>query len=115
MTDTKFYVRMRDKFMSGWGGARGRAAIYVVECDTMEQAEAVEKAAQDRPEMKYITITTTRPRCKPNEQMTERTFWDLGGPWLSYCHWDLKEEVRLRKKVDLLEEEARYAETHASE
>lgn len=106
----KFYVRMVDKFMSGWGGAKGRRAIYVVECDTLEQAEAVEKAAQDRSEMKYVTLTTTQPRRKANEQMTVRHFFDLGGPWHAYCHWGLKQEIAQHRAAELAREQELYAQ-----
>lgn len=52
----KYYVSMTDKFFSGWGMAEGRIAKFVVECDTLEQAQVVKANAQDRPDMKNIRI-----------------------------------------------------------
>lgn len=78
-----FYVNMVDKFMSGWGKAKNTRAYYIVMCHTLEEAEAIEKAAQDRPEMKYITLTE-KPRRVRYGQVTMRHVSELGGPWLSY-------------------------------
>lgn len=38
-----YFVPMTDKFMSGWGGARSKKAKHVVECDTLAQAEHIER------------------------------------------------------------------------
>ena len=78
-----FYVNMVDKFMSGWGKAKNTRAYYIVKCDTLEEAEAIEKAAQDRPEMKNISITKTLRRYYTS-QVTLKHVSELGGPWLSY-------------------------------
>lgn len=81
---TMFYVNMTDKFMSGWGGAAGGKSFYCVKCDTLAQAEAVEKAAHERPEMKRIAIAN-KPRRSGSGNHTKVTeFKKLGGPWLSY-------------------------------
>jgi hypothetical protein len=68
------YVRMRDKFMSGWGGARGKKSIYVVECETDEQATAILHAAEDRSEMVNISILSEKPVARANQVMTVRSF-----------------------------------------
>ena len=52
----KFWVSMTDKFMSGWGGARDKTNKYIVECENYNQAEALKKAAEDRPEMIKLRI-----------------------------------------------------------
>lgn len=78
------YVNMHDKFMSGWGGASRGRALYCIECETYAQAKAIEKAAQDRPEMKRIAISDKPRRRRPGDQRTIRRFEDLGGPWLRY-------------------------------
>ena len=52
---------MTDDFMSGWGQALHRVNKLIVECDSWEQAEAIEKHAKTRPEMKYINICITKP------------------------------------------------------
>lgn len=50
------YVVMRDTFMSGWGQAEGKDAIYVYPCDSHEQAEIVVKNARDRGDQDRILI-----------------------------------------------------------
>jgi len=79
-----FYVNMFDKAMSGWGSAKNGRSLYVVKCNTLEEAEAIEKAAQDRSEMKYISISHTPRKGRTGDQVTVRTLAQLGGPWLSY-------------------------------
>ena len=79
-----FYVRMHDKYMSGWGGAKNRRAMYCVECATLDQAYAIQRAAQDRKEMKYITLLDHPPRFRVSDQITWRKFEDLHGPWKTY-------------------------------
>lgn len=76
-----FYVCMTDKFMSGWGMARDKTNIYCVECDTYEQAEQIEQAAQRRSEMKRIRINSNPPRSTPRNLITRKHYNDLGGPW----------------------------------
>lgn len=76
-----FFVRMTDSFMSGWGGAQGKKNVYVVECDTIEQAEQIEAAALRRGEMKRVMIVDKHPRPSPNVIFTNRHYNDLGGPW----------------------------------
>ena len=80
-----YYVTMTDKFMSGWGKAVGRENKYVVECETAEQAEAIERAAQDRPEMQRIKTVTRKPNYDESLYLTSwTTFANMGGPWLEY-------------------------------
>ena len=56
-----YYVTMTDKFMSGWGFASGKRNKLVIACETMAEALIVEQNAQDRSEMKYINIRSTKP------------------------------------------------------
>ncbi len=56
-----FYVTMTDRFMSGWGEARGKTNKLVIECETMAEAITVEQNARDRDEMKYVNIRSSRP------------------------------------------------------
>ena len=79
-----YYVRMHDKFMSGWGGAEGRRAMLVIECDTLAQAEAIEKAAHCRDEMKFVSVLDHSPRLRVSDQITWRKFDDMHGPWKAY-------------------------------
>ena len=57
----KYYVTMTDKFMSGWGHANGKINKLVIECDSWEEARIVAENAEDRAEMKYISMTDTKP------------------------------------------------------
>jgi len=55
------YVTMTDKFMSGWGMAKGKTNKLVFECDTMEEARIVADNAENRSDQKYINITQNKP------------------------------------------------------
>ena len=77
-----FYVTMTDRFLSGWGMAEGKINKMVVECDTREQAETIEKNARNRQEMKYINITTRKPYYNSNKYFTSWKYYDqLGRIW----------------------------------
>ena len=56
-----YYVTMTDKFMSGWGAAAGKINKLVIECETYDQAEQIERAAKTRREMKRVGIRTSKP------------------------------------------------------
>lgn len=83
-TRPAFYVAMTDRFMSGWGAAKGKRNTFVVECDTPEQVNAVFKAAEDRSEMSRVRIVKTCPRSTSGVLVSLRHFSELGGPWLDY-------------------------------
>lgn len=78
----KYYVTMTDKFMSGWGKAQGKTNKLVIECDTWEQAQLIEKNANKRSEMKYINICTKKPYYGSHILVSEKHFSDMGGMWL---------------------------------
>lgn len=42
----KYYVTMTDNFMSGWGKAQNKISKYIVECDSYQQAEMIERNAR---------------------------------------------------------------------
>ena len=77
----KYYVSMTDKFMSGWGRADNLINKYIVECETYEQAETIERAASKRSEMKYINIRTTKPHYGKGYLESWKTFDSLGSIW----------------------------------
>jgi len=79
-----FYVRMHDRYLSGWGAARDARNVLVVECETIEEAEAIRDAALMRPEMRAVRIVSTRPRSRVGVVYSWRTFADMGGPWRAY-------------------------------
>lgn len=72
---------MTDKFMSGWGVAEGKKNKLIIQCDTWQQAEQIERAARDRSEMRYINICTKKPRYGSNVVESWKTWDDLGPIW----------------------------------
>ena len=81
-TNKKIYVTMTDKFMSGWGMAKNKTNKFIIECDNWEQAETIERNAQERSEMKYINICIHKPRYnKKAVEESWRTFEELGEIW----------------------------------
>ncbi|MCA3186964.1 MAG: hypothetical protein INH13_25765 [Cupriavidus sp.] len=81
----KLYVNMVDRFMSGWGGAAGGVSRYSIECDTSEQARAIEKAAHARSEMKHISVCLAPPRKRrAGDHVRVIHVSEVGGPWLAY-------------------------------
>lgn len=77
----KLYVTMTDKFMSGWGCATGRINKMIIECYTIEQAEQVQRVARQRPEMRRVSIRTTKPRYGAHIVESWKTWADLGPVW----------------------------------
>lgn len=76
---------MTDKFMSGWGRAENKTNKLVIECETWEQAQAIELAARDRDEMIYVNICCNKPYYnKSRFLVSEKLFSDMGGCWLEY-------------------------------
>jgi len=65
-----FYVTMTDKFMSGWGMAKGLINKLVIECETLEEAKQIERTAHNRNEMKYVNICTTKPSYPTSRYLT---------------------------------------------
>ena len=79
------YVTMNDKFMSGWGMADGKINKLVIACETWDQATAIERAARDRGEMRYINITNKKPYYNPARfYVSEKSFSEMRGSWLKY-------------------------------
>lgn len=78
----KYYVSMTDKFMSGWGMAKGRINKLVIECDSLDQAHTVAAAAHRRSEMRRITLCLRKPRYNESTTLTTTKHWnDLGPVW----------------------------------
>jgi hypothetical protein len=76
-----YYVTMTDRFMSGWGDARGKINKLVIECDTYAQAGQIERAARQRSEMRRINIRATRPYYGAHVLTSWKTYAELGGSW----------------------------------
>lgn len=78
----KVYVSMTDKFMSGWGMAAGKTNKLVIECDSFDQAELIERNARKLSEMRYVNICLNKPRYGSGYLVSEKTFADMSGPWV---------------------------------
>lgn len=76
-----FYVRMTDKFMSGWGVAEGKTNVVVVQCDDYSQAAKVASHALQRSEMKRVKILSRKPAARPGVLYTVKQYADLGPIW----------------------------------
>ncbi len=50
------YVMMRDTFLSGWGEAEGKDAIFIYPCDSHAQAEIVQANGEARDDQDRISI-----------------------------------------------------------
>ena len=51
---------MTDKFMSGWGGAKGKINKLIFECDSFDEAMTVIDNAEKRSDMNYINYRGTK-------------------------------------------------------
>ena len=66
-----YYVTMTDKFMSGWGEAKGKTNKLVFVCETYEQAQTVAENAENRSEMRYVNICTEKPCYNSKQYLTQ--------------------------------------------
>jgi hypothetical protein len=80
----KIYVRMSDRFMSGWGACVGKRNVLVIVCDDWRQAEAIRRAAVDRPDMQRVAIVGGMPRARRGVLYSVKPFADMLGPWREY-------------------------------
>lgn len=78
----KFYVTMTDKFLSNWGMSKGKINKFVVAVPNYEKATIIKRNAQQRSEMKFINITTRKPRYNKKRFLTSMRGWgQLGDIW----------------------------------
>lgn len=79
---SKIYVSMTDKFMSGWGMAKNKTNKFIIICDNLEQAETIERNARKRTEMKHINICFNKPRYSQSRyELSFKNFDELGSIW----------------------------------
>ena len=65
------YVTMTDKFMTGWGMAKGKIYKLVIECENSVQAEKIaDYARRNRDGVKYINIRYSKPNYNSNKYFT---------------------------------------------
>lgn len=76
-----YFVSMKDNFMSGWGMAKDKSNLFVVECDTVEDAEMILQNAKKRPEMKRPRIVAKAPKNSEKYLVSLKHFNDLGPIW----------------------------------
>jgi len=53
----------------------------IIECETLEQAEQIERVARYRDEMTYVNIRTTKPYYGSNILASWKTWDELGEVW----------------------------------
>lgn len=76
------FVTMTDKFMSGWGEAKGKINKYVVECSSHKEAQICAKNARLRSEMKYVNIVFNKPYYNSERYLvSHKKFRELGSIW----------------------------------
>jgi hypothetical protein len=75
------YVRMTDKFMSGWGVAKNAVNVLVIGCENSEQAERIERNAHRRSEMKRVEICLNKPKARQGVIYTWKSYDDMGEVW----------------------------------
>lgn len=76
-----YYVTMTDKFMSMWGHSQGKTNKLIIVCETLPQAEQIQRAAHKRSEMRYINIRTTKPKYGANILESWKSWNELGTVW----------------------------------
>ena len=76
------YVTMTDKFMSGWGMAKGITNKLVIECENRMQAEKIADCANSRSEMKYINIRYSKPSYNSNKYLTSWKVYSQMTGWI---------------------------------
>ena len=77
------YVSMIDTFFSDWGPAEGKSNIYLIECDSAEQAERVADYAKTRDEMRKVRThdVAQKPQYGSGYLVREKHINDLGPIW----------------------------------
>lgn len=59
--DTHRYVTATDKFLSGWGGAKGKIAKMVIICENSEQARRVARNMEKDRTLSRVSISMKKP------------------------------------------------------
>ncbi len=64
--DAPYYVCANDKFMSGWGDARGKINTLIFPCDTILEVDRIMNVLESNDSMRYVRVCYTKPRLKPS-------------------------------------------------
>jgi hypothetical protein len=75
---------MRDTFLSGWGEAKGGRAYLSIRCDNEAQADAIRKAAEDRPEMVHVQLADKPRRIRAGDVRHDKHASEFSGHWLAF-------------------------------
>ncbi len=78
--DAPFYVLCNDRFMSGWGHAEGKINTIIFPCESLDQAEIVERNALNRSDQQRVRIVENKPRLQAS------VCYSLHGPD-DYSRW----------------------------
>jgi hypothetical protein len=82
------YVTMTDKFMSGWGCARGLINKLVFECEDYDEARIVAANAEGRSDQKHVNIRTgRRPWYSPDRYHVQIKTKDEYPTWYKAGSW----------------------------
>ena len=82
----KWFVTMTDRFLSGWGQAKGKDAKLVIGPMSYDDAIRIDRAARRRSEMKYVNIREAKGNPRnfyPRSQVTVKKLSEMGGSWTS--------------------------------
>ena len=60
--EAPFYVLCNDRFMSGWGYAKGKINTVILPCKSLEEANRVAAYAEGRGDQTYVRICGNKPR-----------------------------------------------------
>ena len=55
------YVCSNDRFMSGWGPAKGKINTVILPCESTDEAKRVMANAKARGDQKYVRICYSKP------------------------------------------------------
>ena len=82
--NSTYWVTMTDKAMSHWDHNWGGKPVHlidkiVIECETYEIAQRIASSAEQRENMIYVNIRTTKPYYGAGYNVTEHTpsWWRL--------------------------------------
>ena len=87
--DAPFYVTTTDKFMSGWGMAKGLTNRLIFVCESLDEAETVNKNCMNRSDQKNVRVCTAKPRLKSEGFLYQVKDKENSETWYqpcAFCH-----------------------------
>jgi len=92
-----YYVTMRDKFLSGWGVAKGKSNYLVFRCDTEEEAQTVYDNARNRSDMHKIKMYDKLYEALGELPKKNLTQWYEKNDGQGYNSWYIKDYFKNQK------------------